>query len=379
MKNCSTISALLIALAVILLFAACASNATQTEPRPETTPAPTAAPTAAPTQAPAPTESSAPAGTGSGETAGEQGGAAPADETGSEPVEVRIGSLKGPTTMGIVNLMKAAEKGETADRYSFTMATDASEIAAGIVKGDLDVALVPANLAAVLYNNKTDKGITVIDVNTLGVLYCVTGDESIGSVGDLAGKTVYLTGQGTTPEYSLRYLLDRFGVKDCTLEFKSEAAEVAAVLASDPQAIGVLPQPFATVAQAQNEALREAFYLSEAWAAVSEGSRSITGVTIVRKDFLTENPEAVSRFIEAHGASAAAANSDVEGTAALVVEYGIIEKAPIAGKALPKCGITCLTGEEMKEAVMGYLRVLYDADPSSVGGAMPEDGFCLVG
>ena len=353
MKSSKFLASLLIALAVILLFAACASNGTQASPRPETT----SAPTAAPTQAPAPTETS------------EQG----------EPVAVRIGSLKGPTTMGIVNLMKSAEKGETVDSYSFTMATDASEIAAGIVKGDLDIALVPANLAAVLYNKQTDKGVTVIDVNTLGVLYCVTGDESIGSVGDLAGKTVYLTGQGTTPEYSLRYLLDRFGVTDCTLEFKSEASEVAAVLASDPQAIGVLPQPFATVAQAQNEALREAFYLSDAWDAVSDGSRFITGVTIVRNDFLAEHPEAVRRFVEAHGTSAALAASDVEGTAALVVEYGIIEKAPIAGKALPKCGITCLTGEEMKAAVMGYLRVLYDADPASVGGAMPEDGFCLVG
>lgn len=369
MKNVKTFSALMIALAVLLLFASCAANGTQTTPKPETTSAPSAAPTAAPTQAPAPTETPAPEGTGSGETEGEQ----------DKPVDVRIGSLKGPTTMGIVNLMKAAEKGETFDQYAFTMATDASEIAAGIVKGDLDIALVPANLAAVLYNKQTDKGVTVIDVNTLGVLYCVTGDESIGSVGDLAGKTVYLTGQGTTPEYSLRYLLDRFGVTDCTLEFKSEASEVAAVLASDPQAIGVLPQPFATVAQAQNEALREAFYLSDAWDEVSDGSRFITGVTIVRNDFLAENPEAVGRFLEAHGASAAAANSDAEGTAALVVEYGIIEKAPIAGKALPKCGITCLTGEEMKAAVMGYLRVLFDANPASVGGAMPEDGFCLVG
>ncbi len=129
----------------------------------------------------------------------------------------------------------------------------------------------------------------------------------------------------------------------------------------------------------QNEALKEAFYLSDEWDAVSQDSRFITGVTVVRNAFLEENPEAVARFVEAHAASAEKANSDTEGTAALVAEYGIIEKAPVAKKALPKCGITCLTGEEMKAAVMGYLKVLFDADPASVGGAMPEDSFCLAG
>ena len=175
---------------------------------------------------------------------------------GKKPAEpaasIRVGSLKGPTSMGLVNLRKAAEGGELTDTYSFTMATDASEIAASLVAGELDIALIPANLAAVLYNKRTEKGIQVIDVNTLGVRYCVTGDESISSVRDLAGKTVYLTGQGTTPEYSLRYLLEQAGVTDCTLEFKSEATEVAALLTADPTQIAVLPQPFATVAMVQN-------------------------------------------------------------------------------------------------------------------------------
>ena len=297
---------------------------------------------------------------------------APAKEA---PADIRVGSLKGPTTMGLVNLMKTAEGGTLEDKYTFTMVTDASELAASLVAGDVDIALIPANLAAVLYNKKTDKGIEVIDINTLGVLYCVTGAEGVSSVKDLAGKTVYLTGQGTTPEYSLRYLLEQAGVTDCSLEFKSEATEVAALLAADPSAIAVLPQPFATVAMVQNADLKEAFSLSEAWDSLGSGSRMVTGVTVVRKAFLKEHPQAVERFLAAHAESAKKASEDVEGTAKLIAEYGIIEKAPVAQKALPKCAVSCITGEEMVSALRGYLEVLYAADPASVGGEAPDAGF----
>ncbi len=294
----------------------------------------------------------------------------------AEPAaSIRVGSLKGPTSMGLVNLRKAAENGELTDTYSFTMATDASEIAASLVAGELDIALIPANLAAVLYNKRTEKGIQVIDINTLGVLYCISGDDSIKSVQDLAGKTVLLTGQGTTPEYSLRYLLEQAGITDCNLEFRSEATEVAALLAADSSQIAVLPQPFATVAMVQNQDLKECFSLSESWDSLGSGSRMVTGVTVVRKAFLEEHPVAVERFLAAHAASAKKANEDVEGTASLIAEYGIIEKAPVAQKALPKCAVSCITGVEMEAALKGYLEVLFKADPSAVGGEAPDAGF----
>ena len=319
-----------------------------------------------------------PAPTSAAETTAAETTAAPettAAEKADKGETVRVGSLKGPTTMGLVALMDKAERGETFDSYTFDMQTDASVVAAAVISGDADIALIPANLAAVLYK-RTEGGIAVIDINTLGVLYCVTGDESITSVKDLAGKTVVLTGQGTTPEYSLRYLLEKNGVTDCELEFKSEATEVAAVLAADPTKIAVLPQPFATVAQVQNAELHEAFSLSDEWDAVSDGSRMVTGVTIVRKAFLEENPEAVARFLSEHAASAAADNAE---KAALIVKYGIIEKEPVANKALPKCSIVCISGEEMKAALSGYLGVLYAADPTAVGGAVPADDFYYAG
>jgi len=287
---------------------------------------------------------------------------------------VNVGSLKGPTTMGIVNLMEKNENGESLLDYNFDMETDASVIASKMVSGELNIAMIPANLAATLYK-KTEGNIEVLYINTLGVLDCVTGDESIKSIKDLDGKTVVMTGQGTTPEYVTRYLLEANGV-EANLEFKSEATEVAAVLAADSSAIGILPQPFATVAQVQNEEVKLAFSLTDEWNEVSENnSMLLTGVTITTKSFAEEHPDVIEAFMAEAEESVDAANTDTDSTAALVVKYGVLEKEPIAKKALPNCNIAYITGRDMKEALSGYLEVLYSYDQTSVGGALPEDDF----
>ena len=294
-----------------------------------------------------------------------------------EPQDVKVGSLKGPTSMGLVYLMDQAEKGEAANNYEFTMVATADELLPSMVSGDLDIVLVPANVASVLYN-KTEGGVSVIDINTLGVLYMVSGDNTIQSMEDLKGRTIYLTGKGTTPDFVLQYLLKENGLTaDVTLEYKSEATEVAAVLTETPEVIGVLPQPYVTAACAQNENLSVVLDLTQEWAAVQGegGSSLVTGVTVVRNAFLEENEAAVDKFLEEHAASAAYANEHVEEAAELVAAAGIIEKAPVAAKAMPNCNITYIDGADMKTALSGYLEVLFEQDASSVGGSLPGDDF----
>lgn len=290
-------------------------------------------------------------------------------------VEVRIGSLKGPTSMGLVELMNLDKN------YSFTMETDASVLLTSMVKGELDIALLPANVAATLYQ-KTEGNVTVIDVNTLGVLYLLTADESVSSVADLKGKTVYLTGKGTTPDYVLQYLLQENGLSlgDLTLEYKSESAEVAAVLAENPDAIGLLPQPFATSAKTKNQALINMINLNDEWNAVQgdEGGMLVTGVTVVRNEFLEEHKEIVEAFISDHKESADFVNKNTSEAAELVVSYGILDNKEIAEQALPLCSITCLDGAQMQTALSGYLDVLYQFNPESVGGALPKEDFYYV-
>ena len=288
---------------------------------------------------------------------------------------VRIGSLSGPTTIGIVNLMNDIEQGTNTHDYEFTIATQPDEIAAALNAGELDIALVPANLAAILYN-RTEGGVRVININTYGVLYCLSTDTSITSVSDLSGKTVITTGQGATPEYAINYLLEQYGVTDCTLDFKTEGAEVVASLNEDPSQIAILPQPAATAAMVQNPDLQAVFSLDDQWSQVSD-SRLVTGVTIVRTDFYEAHPDAVAAFNEADQNSAVAANSDVEGTAALVVAQGIVGAEPVAVRAIPLCNIDCNTGDDMRSDLEGYLQTLYDANPESIGGAMPGDDFYI--
>ena len=292
-------------------------------------------------------------------------------------VTVRVGSLKGPTSIGLVNLMKKSDEGLASGKYTFKIAAQADEITGALVKGDLDIALIPANAASILYN-KTEGKVTVIDINTLGVLYCVTGDESIVSVDDLAGHTVISMGQGTTPEYVLRYLLETAGVKDCDITFVSEATEAAALLAEKPESIAILPQPFVTVATKKNDKLKVAFSLTEEWNRLSGINSFVTGVTVVRTDFLKENEDAVKLFMQEHKDSAAAATADLDTTAEKVAELGIVEKPEIAKLAIPECNITYVDGADMKAAIADYLTVLYNMAPESVGGKLPGDDFYFV-
>ena len=337
------------------------------------------------TQTTAATETAAPetsaAETTAEETTAETTTEAASTKGASDEAVLHIGSLKGPTTMGLVSLMDKASKGESEGSYDFTMVTDASELAAQMVSGDLDIALVPANLASILYQ-KTKQGVEVIDINTRGVLYVAAADDSIQSIADLKGKTLYMTGKGTTPDYVLQYLLSANGMTsdDLTIEYKSEAAEVAAVLKEQTDAIGLLPQPFVTVAMAQNENLKMVLNLTEEWEKTQpeNGSALVTGVTVCRKDVLEDQADAVDTFLKEHEASAEFANANVEETAQLVADAGIIEKAPIAAKAIPYCSITYIDGADMQTKVSGYLSVLFDQDPSSIGGQLPDEGFYYI-
>ena len=293
------------------------------------------------------------------------------------PASYSIAALKGPTAMGLVKLMKDSESGETTgNEYTFTLAGSADEVTPALLKGELDMACVPANLAAVLYN-KTEGEIEVLAVNTLGVLYIVENGESVQSMADLKGKTIVAAGKGSTPEYALRYLLTENGIdpdNDVTIDWKSEHSECVAALASGQASVALLPQPFVTVAQSKIEGLRMALDLNAEWDALDNGSALITGVIVARRAVVEENPAAVEAFLKDYAASVDWVNANTADAAALIGEYGIVDAA-VAEKALPYCNIVCLTGADLLEALPGYLEVLYNASPAAVGGEMPDNSF----
>lgn len=303
------------------------------------------------------------------------------NDTPAERVTIRLGGLKGPTSMGMVKLLDNAENGGGQNDYTFTMAASANELTPQLVQGELDVLAVPANVAAILYN-QTEGGVVTLAAGTLGVLYIVEkGGETVTDITSLNGKTIYATGKGATPEYALTYLLAQHGLtlgEDVQVEWKSEPTEIVAQMAQEDSAVAMLPQPFVTVAMGQVEGLRVALDLNATWDALDNGSRLITSVLVARKEFADAHPAALAAFLEDYSTSTDYANSDPAGAAVLVEKYGIV-KAAVAEKALPQCNLVCITGVDMKVAVSGYLQTLYDLKPEAVGGTMPADAFYWMG
>ncbi len=290
--------------------------------------------------------------------------------------DVSVAALRGPTSMGLSKLMHDSENGVSdGNSYAFTLEGAPDAIVPMVVRGDVDIAAIPGNLASVLYN-RTKGAVEVIGINTLGVLYIVENGDSVHSVEDLRGRTIYSAGKGATPEYALQYVLKANGLevgKDVYIEWKSEHAECVAAIGADPDGVAMLPQPFATTALMRDGSMRVALDLNDLWQEKT-GHVLITGVTIARREFVENEKEALSVFLSSYADSVEYINGNTEEGAAIVGHYGIVPEN-VAVKAIPACNIVLITGEEMKESLSGYLDILYAQNPQSVGGNVPGDDF----
>ncbi|MBQ3489044.1 MAG: ABC transporter substrate-binding protein [Clostridia bacterium] len=307
------------------------------------------------------------------------------DNTGDEPenedVTVRVMALKGPTGMGMVQLMENDKNGTSKNDYDIKLAAAPTEVTAAVIKGEIDIAAVPVNLAAVLFN-KSDVDISFAAVNTLGVLYLMENGNTIESLEDIKGKKIYATGQGATPQYILEALLKKNGIdpaNDVEIEYIAEHAELATKLAENDAAIGLLPEPQVTVAlttaaKKSNTDLRIALNITEEWAKLGEG-QLVQGCIIVSNKFKQEHPEQLAKFMEEYKASTAYVVENPADASVLIAQHGIIPQAPLAEKAIPNCNICCIDGETGISYMKQILEVLHAANPSSVGGKLPTDEF----
>ena len=293
----------------------------------------------------------------------------------NESVTVRVAGMTGPTGIGLVKMRNDNENNK---KYSFEFFAAGSEIVAKLAKGELDIATLPSNLAAVNFN-KNNEYIQVLAINTLGVLSILEVGDTVKSVADLKGKTILApaSGKGATPEYALNYILTQNGLDpatDVTIEWKSEVTEIIAALKTGNASFAMLPQPAATNAKSKVDGLNTALDLNEEWNKIGGDSRLVTGVTVVRKEFAKAHPEAVKAFLTEYEASTKFVNENVAEAAKLVAKYEIVAEA-VALEAIPSCNITYIDGGDMKTALSAYLKTLYDANPASVGGKMPSDTF----
>lgn len=321
-------------------------------------------------------ESSSSESTSSETTSSESSSSESSSAESSTPVSetrVKVVALKGPTAMGMTKLMSDSEG---TDGYEFEIVAAVDEISPMVAQGTADIVCVPANLGSVLYN-KTEGGVQALAVNTLGVLYICENGDTVNSIEDLKGKTIFSSGKGATPEYALNFILESNGIdteSDVTIEWKSEHSECLASLLATENSVAMLPQPFVTTAQSKNEGIRVALDLNDEWDKLGVDSSLLTGIVIARKEFAEQNPDAVNEFLSSYKESVDYVNNNVEEAAELVGKYDIVPAA-VAKKAIPECNIVCITGDEMKTKLGGYLQVLFDNEPKAVGGKVPADDF----
>ena len=293
-----------------------------------------------------------------------------------QPETIRIASMKGPTSMGLVKLYHDIDS-ETVDlNYTYTIEGAADAITAALVQGNVDIAALPANVASVVYNN-SGGDIKVIALNTLGVLSIVSVGGVVETMEDLNGQTIVASGKDSTPQYALEYLLDQYGLtigEDVFVEWKSEQSEVVASLASGQYTIAMLPQPFVTSALNQIDGLTIDIDLTDAWDQLNNDSTMVTGVMVARSEFIEQYPDIIEQFLIDYDHSVDYVNNHVDEASTWIEGYDIVN-ASIAAKAIPYCHMVCITKSEMKDVLSGYLSVLYDANPQSIGGNLPQDDF----
>lgn len=320
-------------------------------------------------------------------TAANQTQATPQVTTSQEVVqgeEVRLAVISGPTGIGAAKLLTDSDRGETVNHYTYTIASDNNEVVSGLTsqEGEFDIAMVASNMAANLYN-KTDGDVRILALGTQGVLHILegSGGTAIQSMADLKGKTIYATGQGANPEYILRHLLTENGLdpdKDVEIVF-ADPTEISAKLLSGEIDTAMLPVPAATAAIAKSQgSVRDAIDLTQAWNDLDNGSQLIMSAVVARADFIEEHPQAVQTFLREYEGSVTYVRDNPELAGELVAQLGIAPSATIAQQAIPQCNLVFLSGADMKPAISGYFEVLYDIDPTAVGGAMPDDGIYYV-
>ena len=288
---------------------------------------------------------------------------------------MKIVSLKGPTSMGLVEMMDENRDGED---YLFTIEAAPTAVVPMVVKGEFDAACIPANLASVLYN-KTNGKVQVAGINTLGILYIAENGDSVHSVEDLRGKTIIASGKGATPEYALNYILNAYGLepgKDVFIEWKAEHAECLGALNANEGAVAMLPQPFLTTGLMKNPSIRVALDLNDLWEE-KIGKQLLTGVVIIQKEYAEAHEERVREFLDDYAESVEFVQENRAEAAALIGEFGIFPEK-VAFKALPDCNIVFISGEEMKDALVPYLDILAEQNPMAVGGKVPADDFYII-
>ena len=299
----------------------------------------------------------------------------------NEDTEIKISVLNGTTALGMADMINKAKNDTDDMNYVIEVFTAADAITGPIVSGECHIAALPTNVAAKLYKASSGK-VQLLALNTLGVLYLLqNGENAVTDFNELKGKTVYVPGTGSNPEYITAALFEANGLKvgeDVTIDATSypspDALQTALVSGIDGVEFAVLPEPKVTVITTKNEAVKVAINFTEKWEAIYGENTLAQGCLVVNTEFAQNHPNEIAKFLEDYKASVDFVMSGSDEAIASIVEAGILPNEAIAKKALPNCNICFIAGNEMKEAISVFYEKIYEADNKSIL-AIPDNGF----
>ncbi|WP_312815471.1 ABC transporter substrate-binding protein [Sedimentibacter sp.] len=293
----------------------------------------------------------------------------------TEPVNVTIAGLKGPTSIGMIKMID--ERALNTDKYNVSYVTESAPdaLTGKIINGEIQISSVPINLAPVLYN-KTGGKVQLMAVNTIGNLYIV-GTDDIESIGELEGKMLGMSAKGSTPDFAMNYLLNQNNISDkVELNYAMDHATMSQSVIAEDTKVALLPQPFVTQAMIKNSNVKILVDLNEAWkAATNNTSQLYTGAVIVNKDFAENNKDFVEEFLKQYEASVKWVLENQKDASLLVEKNEIMPSAAVVEKAIPYCGIVYEPAHNVKNGLNEFYKILFDSNPASVGGKLPDEGF----
>lgn len=294
----------------------------------------------------------------------------------AEPLQLTVAGLKGPSSIGMLRMIESEPVFGEDVETEYQIVDEPQLMIARIMSGEADIAAVPINLAAVLYNKGAPYRLGAVTGD--GLLHIVSSREDIGSVEDLKGKRIYCIAQGSTPEFVLRYVLEKSGIDPDTeveLDFSFDHVAIAPQLIAGKVDLAVLPEPFVSIVASKNPAVQPVIDLQQVWAELSgTGDTYPITATLVRNSLYREHPEALKAFFAAYRESIDWANANPAEAGGLAGKY-MEMPAPIIAKAMPRLNLRYQSPREARSRVEELYQVFHGFAPASVGGTIPGDEF----
>jgi|LGOV01.1.fsa_nt_gb NitT/TauT family transport system substrate-binding protein len=289
---------------------------------------------------------------------------------------IKVAAPIGSPTLSIIKMFKDSLMIGSNTEVAYECVKSPDLMASKIMSGEIDIALVPSNLAIKMYNKGIDYKYAATGV--WGVLYIISS-EDITTWEDLKGKEINIIGRGLTPDIVTRYLLKANGLepdKDVKFNYVNGASELAQLFISGESTLSIMPEPMLSKVMMKKCDTKIVLDLQEEWTKVSGNNDSYPQAGIFIKNELIENhPELVEEFLLKYEESIKWVNENPSLAGEYSEEFKTGLNAELVKKAIKRSNISYKNAIDSEKALISYYEVLLNFSPDTIGGKLPDDNF----